>query len=177
MKYPQISNLMPRKKKSENVSRIFVEHIANYIDKIDGISPKEKWSSIFLSKEFYKFDSVTKSAFDELNKLIEEWTINFAPEEVMKMLQSAGVPCGIVADGERLINDPHLKARGYYWELKHPEMGVALTASQPFKMSETPAKPMMPAPCLGEHTEFVCRQILRMSDEEFVEFFASGCFE
>jgi len=114
---------------------------------------------------------------DELNKLIEEWTINFAPEEVMKMLQSAGVPCGIVADGEKLISDPQLRARGYYWELKHPEMDVALTASQPFKMSKTPAKPRMPTPCLGEHTEFVCRQILKMSDEEFVELFTSGCFE
>ena len=114
---------------------------------------------------------------DELNKLIEEWTVHFAPEEVMKMLQSAGVPCGIVADGERLVNDPHLKERGYYWELQHPEMGLSLTASQPFKMSKTPARPRMPAPCLGEHTELVCREILKMSDEEYLELFADGCFE
>jgi len=114
---------------------------------------------------------------DELNRLIEEWTANFSPEELMKMLQSAGVPCGIVADGERLVNDPHLKARGYYWELKHPEIGLSLHASQPFKLSKTPAKPKMPAPCLGEHTEFVCREILKISDEEFLELLSSGCFD
>jgi len=114
---------------------------------------------------------------DRLNKLIEEWTLNFEPHEVMKRLQSFGVPCGIVADGEQLINDPQLKERGYYWELPHQEMGVALTPGQPFKMSATPATAKRAAPCLGEHTEFVCREILKMDDEEFVDLLSSGCFE
>ena len=76
-----------------------------------------------------------------------------------------------------LIKDSHLKERGYYWELEHPEMGLALASGQPFAMSKTPVEPMMPAPCLGEHCEFVCRQILGMSDEEFVELLNNGCFE
>jgi crotonobetainyl-CoA:carnitine CoA-transferase CaiB-like acyl-CoA transferase len=35
----------------------------------------------------------------------------------------------------------------------------------------------MPAPCLGEHTEYVCTRILGMSDEEFVDLFTEGVFE
>ena len=95
----------------------------------------------------------------------------------MHELQAAGVPCSVVANGEILVNDPHLKERGYYWELPHQEMGTVLTPGQPFKMSKTPAQPKMAAPCLGEHTEFVCRELLKMSDEEFIELLGSGCFE
>ena len=114
---------------------------------------------------------------EALNKLIEEWTVIFTPAELMAELQSVGVPCSVVAKGEWLINDPHLRERGYYRELEHPEMGNALASSQPFKMSKTPAELVMPAPCLGEHCEFVCKEILGMSDDEFVEYLASGCFE
>lgn len=113
----------------------------------------------------------------ELNRLIEAWTVNFPAEELMNRLQSAGVPCGVVADGERLVNDPQLKSRGYYWELEHSEIGLALHAGQPFKMSKTPAVPRMSSPCLGEHTELVCKEFLKMSDEEFLRLFDSGCFD
>lgn len=113
----------------------------------------------------------------ELDKLIEAHTINFTPEQVMTVLQSVGVPAGVVENGADLLSDPQIKARDYYWYLNHKEMGSTLTMGQPFKLDKTPAEPRMPSPCLGEHTEFVCREILRMSDEEFVELFASGCFE
>jgi len=35
----------------------------------------------------------------------------------------------------------------------------------------------MPSPCLGEHTEYVCREILKLSDEEFIELLIDGVFE
>ncbi len=114
---------------------------------------------------------------DALNALIEKWTVNQVAQDVMHLLQSAGVPCGVVLDGEGLLNDPNFKSRGYYNELDHPEMGPTLTAGQPFKMSATPHQLKMPSPCLGEHTELVCKEMLKMSDEEFVELFSSDCFK
>ena len=35
----------------------------------------------------------------------------------------------------------------------------------------------MPAPCLGEHTEYICTRMLGMSDNEFVELMQEGVFE
>jgi crotonobetainyl-CoA:carnitine CoA-transferase CaiB-like acyl-CoA transferase len=134
---------------------------------------KPQWS---IEPEFCTFIERKRNE-DKLNKLIEEWTILFDSYEVMNKLQSAGVPCSVVANGEILVNDPHLKERGYYWELEHQEMGTVLTPGQPFKMSKTPARAKMAAPCLGEHTEFVCRELLKMDDEEFVELLTCGCFE
>jgi benzylsuccinate CoA-transferase BbsF subunit len=114
---------------------------------------------------------------DELDRLVENWTINFSPEEVMNKMQAAGVAAGVVQSGKDLIEDPQLKHRHHFWYLNHPEMGSCAYDGPPFKLSETPAELRMPAPCLGEHTEYVCTQILGMSDEEFIGLLAEGVFE
>lgn len=114
---------------------------------------------------------------EELDRIIESWTKNLTAEEVMNRLQEAGISAGVVQSGKDLIEDPQLGHRHHFWYLKHPEMGVCAYDGPPFKLSETPAALTMPAPCLGEHTEYVCTKILGMSDEEFIELLTEGVFE
>ena len=119
-----------------------------------------------------------KNNEDELEKLIEEWTINYSPAELMTMLQEAGVPAGVVQGGEDLLEwDPQLRHRGHFVTLNHPEIGPHVGEEPPFKLSRTPAKMSLPAPCLGEHTEYVCTKILGMPDSEFLKLLAAGVFE
>jgi hypothetical protein len=35
----------------------------------------------------------------------------------------------------------------------------------------------LPAPCFGEHTEYVCREFLGINDEEFIDLLQKGVFE
>ena len=113
----------------------------------------------------------------ELDGLIENWTSNVDPEEVMSRMQSSGVPAGVVQSGKDLLDDPQLMHRHHFWMLNHPEMGVCAYDGPPFKLSGTPAELHMPAPCLGEHTEHVCTKILGMTDEEFIGLLTEGVFE
>ncbi|MDO8567846.1 MAG: CoA transferase [Dehalococcoidales bacterium] len=110
----------------------------------------------------------------ELDRLVESWSSRFTPEDVMQRLQAAGVPAGVVQNSRDGYYDAHLEARKHFWKMKHPEMGMVTHLGQSFQMSKTPVGPRMPAPCLGEHTEFVCREILGMPDEEFVELLQQG---
>ena len=112
-----------------------------------------------------------------IDRFIEEWTINHSAEEVMLKLQEAGVPAGAVLNGRDLFENPQLNERGFYKELNHPEIGPHHYPSAPFKLSRTPAEPETPAPCLGQHNEYVYRQILGMSDAEFVQLLNEGVFE
>jgi len=114
---------------------------------------------------------------DKVDKLIEQWTINFTPEEVMGWMQAAGVPAGVVESPEDMRNDPQLEQQHYYWFFDHPEMGRCCHDGIPFKLSKTPAELRMPAACLGEHNEYVYTKILGMSDGEFVELLKEGVFE
>lgn len=118
-----------------------------------------------------------KKREEELNSLIEKWTINYTPEEVVSRLQENGIAAGVVEDAKDILEDPQLKYRQHFVPLNHPEIGEFRVEAPPWKLSETPAELRMPAPCLGEHTEYVCTQILGMSDEEFVELLNEEVFQ
>jgi benzylsuccinate CoA-transferase BbsF subunit len=88
----------------------------------------------------------------------------------METLQAAGVPAGVVQSAQDVLeNDPHLKARGYYVYLDHPEAGRTAYDGPGFRLSKTPGRLLSPAPCLGEHTDFVCKEVLHMDDEEIAQ--------
>ena len=114
---------------------------------------------------------------DELDRLVEEWTINYPPEEVMTLMQASGVAAGVVQNAEDIFNDPQLKHRHHFKVLDHPELGTFPYEMPAFRLSKTPAEIKKPAPCLGEHTEYVCKKCLGMSDEEFLGLLNEGAFE
>jgi len=113
---------------------------------------------------------------EELNNLVESWTINFTAEEVMTRLQMDGVSAGVVATIRDLLEDPQLKYYKYFWWLNHPELGLFPYFGEPMHLSKTPAQARLPSPCLGEHTQYVCQEILGMGDEEFVSCLNEGVF-
>lgn len=125
--------------------------------------------------EFADLDARKKNE-DELETLIAEWTRKRPAEEVMQMMQAAGVPAGVVQDVRDLSeHDPQLKEREFLVPLKHPVLGVLNHARAPFRLLTNKAQ-VRPAPCLGEHTEYVCTHLLGMSSEEFASLFVDGVF-
>ena len=80
----------------------------------------------------------------------------------MTMMQEEGVAAGVVQTGQDLHEDPQLKHRGHSWSIEHREMGPFPCFGQAAKLSKTPAEGWMSSPCLGEHTEYVCREILKL---------------
>jgi benzylsuccinate CoA-transferase BbsF subunit len=111
-----------------------------------------------------------------LDRLVEEWTINHSAEEVMFLLQEAGVAAGVVKNGADLWEDPQLKHRNSISELEHPEIGTCICQRVGVTLPEVPYELRRP-PLLGEHTEYVCQQVLKMPDDKFVELFSEGVFE
>lgn len=106
---------------------------------------------------------------DELDKLTEEWTLKHDSYEVMHILQRVGIPAGPVVRPSELYTDPHLKERGFFWEINHRETGTHLYPGMGFKFSKTPATTRIPPNCLGEHNQYVYGEILGMSDEEIAQ--------
>jgi benzylsuccinate CoA-transferase BbsF subunit len=118
-----------------------------------------------------------KAHEDELDALVAEWTRHFTPDEVTARLQGAGVAAGAVKTAAGVYSDPQLRERNLLWPMAHPEIGEFTHLGASFELSETPATPRMPSPCLGEHTEYVCRELLGMPDAEFVELLVEGVFQ
>jgi crotonobetainyl-CoA:carnitine CoA-transferase CaiB-like acyl-CoA transferase len=114
---------------------------------------------------------------EELDRLVETWTLERSAHEVMALMQSAGVGAGVVSSAQDLLDDPQLEHRHHFWKLDHPEMGPHLHDGPPFQLSRTPAELKMGAPCLGEHNEYIYKGVLGMSDDEFVELLMEGVLE
>jgi len=114
---------------------------------------------------------------DELDGLVEGWTVNHTPEEVMTMLQQAGVPAGMVENAEDLFRDPQLEYRHHFVPLDHAEMGSYRISSAVFRLSRCSNEPRFAAPLLGEHNEYVLKEILGMSDDEVADLVADGGLE
>ncbi|MFC1966165.1 CaiB/BaiF CoA transferase family protein [Chloroflexota bacterium] len=114
---------------------------------------------------------------EELETLVEEWTINQSAEEVMTIMQAVGVAAGVLQNGEDLLeHDPHLKYRGFFWELDHPEMGKYRAWGHAFALTKSPYE-LKRAPLLGEHNEHALKEILGMSDDEVAELVIEGVVE
>jgi benzylsuccinate CoA-transferase BbsF subunit len=114
---------------------------------------------------------------DELDALVTEWTIKNPPTEVMNQLQAVGVPAGISASAQDLVADPQMNHRGTHVVLEHPEIGPHLYQPPPYRFSKTSAELTMPAPCIGQHNEYILKEVLCMSDEEIADLIAAGGLE
>jgi benzylsuccinate CoA-transferase BbsF subunit len=121
--------------------------------------------------------SARKENEDELDRLVEEWTIDHSPEEVMHLMQAAGVAAGVLQTGEDLLeNDPQLRHRHLFWELDHPEVGEHRAPGPAFKSSKSPYE-VRRAPLLGEHNEYALKELIGMSADEITELVIEGVLE
>jgi benzylsuccinate CoA-transferase BbsF subunit len=115
---------------------------------------------------------------EELDREIVEWTSQRDAFEVMKFLQSKGVPAGVVEHArDSLERDEQLAARKHWVYLDHPEMGHSVYDAPPYRMSETPGYLRFYAPLLGEHTRQVCLEVLGMGVAEYEKLKGEGAFE
>ena len=110
---------------------------------------------------------------DDLDSEIQSWTLTKSPEEVMTLLQNAGVPAGIVQNNEdKFEKDPQLQAREFFPEVLHRDAGEKFpTDGFPVKFSHTEANIRAGSPPLGADTEFVLKELLEMEDEEIATLY------
>ncbi len=103
----------------------------------------------------------------ELDERLSQWTVQFAPEELMQTLQNGGIRAGILNRVRDVYTDPQYEHRRIWRGMEHPEMGVFHYQAPPFELESTPAVLDRPSPCLGEHNEYFFCQILQLEEEEY----------
>jgi crotonobetainyl-CoA:carnitine CoA-transferase CaiB-like acyl-CoA transferase len=60
--------------------------------------------------------------------------------------------------------------------MEAPIWGKFLYSGIPFKFSATPGSICTPAPFLGQHNDYVLKQVLKMSSSEIEEYDRAGAF-
>jgi crotonobetainyl-CoA:carnitine CoA-transferase CaiB-like acyl-CoA transferase len=122
------------------------------------------------------FDDVgaRRAAHDAIDAAISAWTAMQDKSEAFHALQRAGVPAGPVMDEADATADPQLDARGFFRVLEHPSCGAHLHPGANFHLSRTPPVLWRAAPVLGQDNEYVYRELLGVSDDEYAELVAEA---
>jgi crotonobetainyl-CoA:carnitine CoA-transferase CaiB-like acyl-CoA transferase len=138
--------------------------LCNAIDR-----PELAQDSRFLTLE------VRQAHHDELDAIIEAWTVDRNHYDAFHTLQAKGVAASPVLTAAEVFQDPHLRARDDWQQVTHPEAGTYWHYKSPIHhMSKTPLNIRKHASLLGEDNEYVYKEVCGYTDEEYRWFVENG---
>ena len=105
---------------------------------------------------------------------LNAWCADKDAFALAKTLREADLPAYAVLRPTDLYEDAQLAARGFFVTLEHTEMGPTPYDGLATKFSATPGKLHKAAPCLGEDTDYVLRELLGLSNDDVARFAAEG---
>jgi len=112
--------------------------------------------------------------FREVDAHIAEYTKDQDDYDLMHRLQAVGVAATPVLEASRMFDDPHLRARDFF-KTQRIDMGESFEFVGPlWKFEDTPIEFYQPPVAMGEHNEYVYRELLKVSDAEWDDFKARG---
>jgi formyl-CoA transferase/CoA:oxalate CoA-transferase len=104
--------------------------------------------------------------YDELRPILAR-TMRTRPRDAwLKALRAAGVPCGAVRDVQEVLADPQLLDREMVASVEHPTIGALQVLGIPVKLSDTPGAVLTAPPTLGQHTDAILRNDLKLSEDD-----------
>jgi crotonobetainyl-CoA:carnitine CoA-transferase CaiB-like acyl-CoA transferase len=88
-----------------------------------------------------------------LNERIAAITMTNSSSHWIKLLNSAGIPCGAINSIDKTFAEPQVQHLAIARPVKHPQLGDIKVVGQPITMSRSPQPAAMrPTPELGQHT-------------------------
>ncbi|HXQ52088.1 MAG TPA: formyl-CoA transferase [Stellaceae bacterium] len=138
-------------------------------DKICTVIGKPEW----ITHPDYAKPDARLPRLKEIFAAVEQWTMTKTKFEAMDILNQDDIPCGPILSMEEIAAEPSLRATGTVVEIDHPTRGKYLSVGMPVKLSDSPAD-VKRSPLLGEHTDEILRDVLRLDAQKIAEIKASG---
>jgi formyl-CoA transferase len=102
---------------------------------------------------------------DTLIPVIETVIVTRSTASWLRVLEDAGVPSAPIERFNEVFNDPHLNARGYFWDAPHPTLGPVRQLGSPMRFSNTPVRRGKAGPLLGEDSSALLAELGYGPDE------------
>jgi formyl-CoA transferase/succinyl-CoA--D-citramalate CoA-transferase len=111
---------------------------------------------------------------DELDALIESWTRQHAAADIVRVLEDANVPVGLIYSVTDIVDDPQYQARDMILEEELPDIGRVKMPGLVPKLSRTPGGVAWYGDGPGAHNHQVYAGLLGVSAEELERLSAEG---
>jgi crotonobetainyl-CoA:carnitine CoA-transferase CaiB-like acyl-CoA transferase len=113
----------------------------------------------------------------ELDEQLAAWTGNQDARRLTELLQSAGVAAGFMMTATRMVDDPHLVARGFPVPMEQTGCDGLILEGPAFHSAMIPEPRLVPAPGLGQDTIDISRHLLGLDDDEIATLITDGILE
>ena len=138
------------------------------------VDTEEEWRSFctalgareWLTDKRFTNKETRRQHWDELDNLITGKTIKYQPYKITDILQKVNVAATPVMNCEDQINDPHFREKKTFIEINHPLVGKELIYGNPMRLNDMPPTIRRNAPAMGEHNDYVLRELLGYSPQE-----------
>lgn len=103
---------------------------------------------------------------DALNELVAQWAAGFNRDELVRELQSRGIPAAPVLGPADFLKDPQLEAAGFFQFVEHPVAGRHPYPSFPARIDGRYPPIKRVGPMLGQDNRYVLSKVLGLSEAE-----------
>ncbi|UCG84026.1 MAG: CoA transferase [Dehalococcoidia bacterium] len=112
---------------------------------------------------------------EEFMAIFIPWSLEHTKKECVEAAQAAGANCGPINTMAEVLNDPHLRERGFWTEIEHPFTGRLTYPAGPILAEDMPRTFRRPAPLLGQHNEEIYCDRLGYDKQDLVMLKEEGC--
>jgi crotonobetainyl-CoA:carnitine CoA-transferase CaiB-like acyl-CoA transferase len=112
---------------------------------------------------------------EEFMAIFIPWCLEHTKKECVEAAQMAQANCSPMNTMEEVVNDSHLRERGFWTEIDHPVTGKLTYPGRPFLAKDMPWLIRRPAPLLGQHNEEIYCGKLGYSKKDLVKLKETGC--
>ena len=98
----------------------------------------------------------------ELVPLLEAMTRKKTKAKWISLLEQAKVPCGPINNFKEVFENEQVISRKIEQDIAHPGTGSMKLVASPMKLSKTPTEIRIPPPMLGQHTDEILQERLKL---------------
>jgi crotonobetainyl-CoA:carnitine CoA-transferase CaiB-like acyl-CoA transferase len=121
-----------------------------------------EWGSL----EIFENRLARGANWDALKIFLSEYCADKKVDDLYRTAQARRIPVAPVSTMGDLLSSDHLRARGFFATIQHPDAGELRVPGAPYQFSATPWRLERPAPRLGQHNQEIYRDRLGVAESE-----------
>jgi crotonobetainyl-CoA:carnitine CoA-transferase CaiB-like acyl-CoA transferase len=137
--------------------RLWPDHVARMVEVLDDADVAASWQRLGLA--------VMSDDAELVNRAIARWASARPSRAAMREAQAAGWPVVVVNDPLLLLDDDHLRARGFWVTAAHPVAGELTYTGAPFRIDGGGWALRRAAPTLGQDTDRVLTDLAELDPD------------
>ena len=115
-----------------------------------------------------------RAQHERIDAAIGAWAAVQDADAAMQALQAAGVAAAVARPMAQVLQDPHLRARGFWQQVERAHVGTYTANTAWFRSGTAPTPTRSVSPTLGQHTDAVLARVLGLDAAQLADLAQRG---